>query len=234
MSARAAVLLVGSARPSGTSTSEALGRSLLRRLVAAGFAGRVFLVAHWRSDEALRELRDAVAAAEIFVLAAPLYEDSLPYLVVRAFEAIAADRTRPGAPPAPARFLAMVNCGFPEAAQTQTALDICRIFAAQAGFEPASALGLGGGETLHGRPPEALGWLARHVRRALDLTAQALLAGRPVPQKAVELMARPIVPAIGYLLVANHNWRREARRWGAESKLAARPYEPAAPGAAAS
>ncbi len=229
MSARRAVLLVGSAKPSGASTSEALGRSLLRRLEAGGIETRTFLVAHTRGDEALRELVDAIAGAELFLLASPMYVDSLPHLVVRAFEAIAAARTRPGTTPSPTRFLALVNCGFPEAAQTRTALDICRIFAAQARFELAGTLGLGGGETLHGKPPEALGWLARPVRRALDLTAEALLAGRPVPQKAVELMARPIVPAIGYLLVGNHNWRKEARRWGAESRLDARPYEPAPP-----
>ncbi len=229
MSARTAVLLVGSARPSGTSTSEALGRSLLRRLEPAGVEARVFPATRCLDDAGLRELVDAVAAAELFVLAAPLYEDCLPYLVVRAFEAIAADRTRPGATPAPTRFLAIVNCGFPEAAQTRTALDICRIFAAHARLELAGTLGLGGGETLQGKPPEALGWLARHLRRALDLTADALVAGRPVPQKAVELMARPVVPALGYLLVANHNWRKEARRWGAESRLNARPYAPAPP-----
>ncbi len=229
MSPRRAVLLVGSAKPSGTSTSEALGRSLLRRLEAGGVEARVFLFAHCRSDDALRELVDAVAAAEIFVLATPMYADSLPHLVIRAFETIAAARTRADAPRSSTRFLAIVNCGFPEAAQTQTALEICRIFADQARLELAGALGLGGGETLHGKAPEALGWLARHLRRALDLAADALLAGRPVPQKAVELMGRPIVPAIGYLLVSNHNWRKEARRWGAEAKLDARPYAPAPP-----
>ncbi len=226
MSART-VLLVGSARPSGTSTSEALGRSLLRRLEPAGEEAQVFLVARCRHEDELRALVDAVAAADLFVLATPMYVDSLPALVVRALETIAAARTRPGASPTPTRFLAIVNCGFPEAEQTRTALEICRIFAAQARLELAGALGLGGGETLHGKPPEALGWLARHVRRALDLTAEALLAGRPVPQKAVELMARPIVPAIGYVLIGSHNWRKEARRWGVESKLRDRPYEPA-------
>lgn len=229
MSARTAVLLVGSAKPAGTSTSEALGRSLLRRLETAGVATRVFLASHCRDDR-LQELVDAVAGAEIFVLATPMYVDALPYLVVRAFEAIAAARTRPGAPPpSPTRFLAIINCGFPETIQTQTAQDICRIFAAQARLELAGTLGLGGGETLRGQAPEQMGWLTRHVRRAFDLAAEALLAGRTVPEKAVELMARPIIPALGYVLVANYSWRKEARRWGAQGRLSARPYAPAPP-----
>lgn len=226
MSAPRAVLLVGSARPSGTSTSEALGRALLRRLEAGGAETRIFFASHCRSDERLAELVDAVGSCDMFVLATPMYVDALPYLVVRAFERIAAVRSRPGAaPPARPRFLAIVNCGFPESAQTRTALDICRLFAVQAQLELAGALGLGGGETLQGKAPESLGWLTRHLRRALDLAAAALLADRPVPEKAVELMARPIIPALGYVLVAERQWRKQARRWGVEAQMNARPYE---------
>ncbi len=223
------VLLVGSARPTGSSTSEALGRYLLRRLEAAGAASSVFHVSHCRHDAELSELASAVDAADVFILATPLYVDSLPFLVTRAFETIAARRTQPGAEPRPGtRFLALINCGFPEAAQTRTAQDICRIFARQARLQLAGTMGLGGGETLHGRAPESMGWLTRHLRRALDLAADALLAGRPVPEKAVELMARPLIPAIGYVLVANHNWRAQARRFGAQAHLDDRPYQAAA------
>ncbi len=219
------VLLVGSARPSGTSTSEALGRYLLQRLQGAGAESRVFQVSHCRHDEELSELVSAVDQADIFILASPLYVDSLPFLVTRAFETIAARRTHPAAEPRlGTRFLALINCGFPEATQTRTAQDICRIFARQARLELAGTLGLGGGETLQGRAPESMGWLARHLRRALDLAADALLRGQPVPEKAVELMARPLVPAIGYMLLGDRGWRQRARRFGAEARMGDRPF----------
>ena len=222
------VLLVGSARPTGSSTSEALGRYLLQRMQPAGVEQRVFHVSQCRRDEELSELVSAVEEADIFVLATPLYIDSLPFLVTRAFEAIADVRTLPSEEPRlGTRFLALINCGFPEAAQTRTAQDICRIFARQARLELAGTMGLGGGETLHGRSPESMGWLTRHLRRALDLAADALLAGRPVPEKAVELMARPLIPAIGYVLVANHNWRAQARRLGTLARLGEKPFEQA-------
>ncbi len=230
MSTRA-VLLVGSAKPTGTSTSEALGRYLVRRMELGGaMETRVFHVSHCRQDAELAELAAAVDRSDLFILATPLYVDTLPFLVTRALEVLAAARTRPGAAPRlGTRFVAVVNCGLPEAAQTRTAQDICRIFAHQARLELAGTLGLGGGETVQGRSPESMGWLARHVRRALDLTADALLAGGPVPQKAVDLMARPLIPAIGYMLLADRGWRKQARRFGTEAQLFDRPYEPTRP-----
>lgn len=221
-----ALLLVGSARPSGESTSEALGRYLLRRLEEAGTRTDVRLVAHCRGDGDLVELTAAIDAADLFVLATPLYCDSLPYLVTRAFEHIAAAR-RAAALKHATRFLAIINCGFPEAQHTATAQDICRAFARQAALDCIGTLGLGGGETIHGRAPDRMGWLARHVTRSLDLAAEAILAGRPVPGKAVELMARPLVPAIGYTLIGDLGWRRAARANGVEAQIDARPFRQA-------
>ena len=91
------------------------------------------------------------------------------------------------------RFVAVVNCGFPELEHTRTALDICRAFARQAGLAWTGGLGLGGGEAIGGRPLEELGGMTRHVRRGLDLAAAALLAGRPIPEEALALLSRPMI-----------------------------------------
>lgn len=222
-----AVLLVGSAPPRGSSTSEALGRALLARLETRGFAGEIFWAARCRG-ESLAELTRTLHAADIFILAAPVYVDSLPHLVTAAMEHIARERaSEPGA--RACRFVALLNCGFPEAAHTHVAQDICKLFAAAAGMPCTGTLGLGGGGALDGRPPDRLGWFARHVTRALDLTADALATGRPLPPKAVALMSRPLVPARGYTMIADRNWRLRARRHGVEGLLHARPYEQANP-----
>ena len=226
-SAPRVVLLVGSARPSGSSTSEALGRALLQRLERRGFQSDIFWAARTRGEESLAELTSAIAAADLFVLASPVYVDSLPHLVTAALEHVARARQPAGAPAC--RFVALLNCGFPEVAHTRVAQDICRLFAAAANMQCVGTLGLGGGGALDGRPPDRLGWFARHVTQALDLIGDALQAGRLVPAKAVELMARPLVPARGYTLIADMRWRRQARRHGVEELLHARPYEQAEP-----
>jgi hypothetical protein len=222
VSAPRALLLVGSARPRGTGNSEVLGTYLLARLGEGGMDGEVHHVSHYQRPERERALFEAVDAADLFILSTPLYVDSLPYLVTGCFERLAAHRARVQGGTDP-RFFAMVNCGFPELEHTRTALEICRVFARQAGFESAGGLGLGGGEALAGKPLESLGGMVRHVRRGLDLAAEALLDGQPVPEEAQALLARPIIPSRLYTLLGNIGWRRTARRLGTSRRLGDRP-----------
>ena len=83
------LLLVGSAKPSGRSTSEALAGYLAGRFDRAGAV--VSLLPVNRSRRAAEDERLAVAidAAELFMVITPLYVDSLPYLVTRSLETIA-------------------------------------------------------------------------------------------------------------------------------------------------
>jgi hypothetical protein len=217
-----AVLLVGSAKPAGTSTSEALGRYLCARLAEHGVVTTVLFVGRSPRANTESKLAAALTTADIFVLATPLYVDSLPYLVIRALEHVArtASTRRP-----PCRFAALVNCGFPEAVQCQTALDISRAFARRAGFEWAGGLALGEGGAIDGRPLEELGGLGRHVRAALDCAAAALAEGRPIPSTASEQLARRLMPARVYTFMGNLGWKWRAARNRVGSTLDATPFE---------
>lgn len=217
-----AILLVGSAKPAGESTSEALGRHLLDRLAEGDVTTSIVRVSHARRDDAERRLLEEVDASDLFVLSAPLYVDALPYLVTRALERIAARRAERSDPP-PGRFAAILNCGFPESRHTRTALDIARAFARRAGLEWAGGLGLGGGEAIGGRPLASVGRMGRNASRALDLAADALLEGRSIPLEAVDRMAKPLVPGRLYTAIAGRRWRRAAARHGVGDRLDARP-----------
>ena len=223
MNDRTALLLVGSAKPAGASTSEALGGYLLDRLAAHGYRTETAHVHRvLRSENRTAAFLEQVAGAGIFVLAAPLYVDGLPYLVVRALEIIAAQR--PGQPAADAPwFLAIANCGFPEAHHNRTALAICHEFAAEAGFRWAGGLALGGGGALAGRPLAQAGGMVRHAIRALDLAAESLAAGQPLPEEAIAAMEQPMMPARLYTLVGGLGWRMQALRNGAFLRLGATP-----------
>ena len=215
-----AVLLVGSAKPPGTSTSDVLGRYLLARLAERHVAAQVFFTGRSPSSRVERKLEAALADADLFVLATPLYVDSLPYLVTRALESIArTPRTTP------CTFAALINCGFPEAAQCETAIEIARAFARRAGFDWAGGLALGQGGAIDGRHLEDRGAMTRHVRAALDLAAAALLERSPIPSEAVSLMARPMMPAVVYTVIGNLGWKIQARKNGVSRRLGARPYD---------
>jgi hypothetical protein len=217
------LLLVGSARASGTSTSEALGSYLLARLAARGATTSTRFVSRSARGPRIRTLLDDVDAADLMVLATPLYVDALPSLVTAALEAIARHRTRQDQP-RPLRLVALLNCGFPEASQCDTALGICRSFARHAYVGWAGGMALGAGEVIAGRPLESLGRLARHPRAALDRAADALADGRGIPVAATELMARRLLPRRMYTSIATLSFLRTAHRHGALGKLAHRPF----------
>jgi hypothetical protein len=217
-----AVLLVGSAKPVGTSTSEALGRYLCARLAERGVATTLLFVGRSPHANAEPKLTAALTRADLFVLATPLYVDSLPYLVIRTLEHVA----RTSSPRQPlCRFTALINCGFPEAEQCRTALDIARAFARRAGLEWAGGLALSEGGAIDGRPLEALGGLGRQVRAALDCAAAALAEGRPIPSTASEQLARRLMPARVYTFMGNLGWKWRAARNRVGSTLDATPFE---------
>ncbi len=220
-----ALLLIGSAKPPGESSSELLAGYLGRQLEARGC--ELELVHVLRVSHRSEVLLDQLKRAQLLVLASPLYVDALPYLVVQAFERIAAARQALPGPP-PLRFAALINCGFPEPEQCATALEICRLFARDAGLDWAGGLALGQGGALgheRGRTLEQLDGRVRNVRAALELAAEALADGRDLPERAVELMARPILPRFMYMLMGNAGWVLAAAQRGALTQLGARPYE---------
>jgi hypothetical protein len=219
-----AVILIGSAKPAGESTSEALATYLAQRLGQQGVTTATMHVARaLRTETRAEELLQAVDAADLFVLAFPLYVDALPYLATEALERIAAHRqTEPS--PTQSAFLAIANCGFPEAQHNTTALAICQQFAEVAGFAWAGGLALGAGGAINGQPLAKAGGMVHNVAAALDLAAAALAEGESVPAETAALMARPFIPTRAYMLLGDIGWLRQARRNRVVTHLRARPF----------
>lgn len=222
-SKRLALLLVGSAKQP-KSTSDALGSYLLERLGEQGYQVEKLQIHHMlRTDAGRNTLLNATDRANIVVLAFPTYIDSLPAAVTKALELVAEHRRRKGN--FQQRFLAIANCGFPETQHNYTALEICRLFAREAGYSWVGGLALGGGEALNGQPLKEAGWRARNVVKALNVAAQAVTRDEVVPGEAVELMGKPIVPNWIYLLVGTFGWKQRARIYGSQEKLQDRPFQ---------
>jgi hypothetical protein len=125
-------------------------------------------------------------------------------------------------------FVAIANCGFPEAQHNATALAICRQFADDAGLAWAGGLALGEGGAINGQPLAKAGGMVHNVVAALDLAAAALAAGEPVPAEAVALMTRPFIPAWAYMLMGDVGWLVQAGQHRALTRLAQLPLAPTA------
>lgn len=217
------LLLVGSPRGLN-STSNALGGYLLEKFSGKGYeTEKIYIRSSINSEKGPGELLNAVRSADLIILASPLYADSLHTGVIKAMELITEDRgKRP--PEKKQRLLFISNCGFPEASQNSVAVSICKRFSKEAGFEWAGGLMLGGGESIGGRELNKIGGLARNVRRSLEMAADSLQRGEPLPEEAVLLMERPLVPHWLYAWIGNRGWRKRAKKEGCKTSLKNRPY----------
>lgn len=219
---RRAVLLVGSPRTK-KSTSGSLGSYLFEQLNTRGLETQTIQIyTSLYSQARMNALYEAIDNADLVVLAFPLHVDSLPAPVTSALEKLALHRKH-NQPPI--RFAAIANCGFPGANHNDTAIAICSEFARQTRFTWMGGLALGAGEGIvHGTPLNELDGRAIPIKASLDLAAQALAVGNPIPQSARELLAKPIIPNWMYTLQGQFGWRQVAKQYGMEKELKRQPY----------
>jgi len=221
---RTVAFVIGSAKAKSTSASENMTRALSARFEQQGVAVQIHFATDFLRDNKAAATAERVAAADLCMLVTPLYVDAFPALATHALECIAKAR---GVSPAPARFAALVNCGFPEPEHNRTALRIARHFAASAGFVWAGGLPLGGGGAINpGVPLDAQHGPAEHVKQSLDVTAQALASGDAIPAQAIDLMATSPLPDAVYRLAGDFGWRYQAYKNGlAQAALRSRPLD---------
>ncbi len=223
MSVRA-TLLIGSPR-GPKSTSDALGTYLLERLKEKGVSvNKVFIQQSLVSGLGIDTLLRDIEEADIIILASPLYADSHHSGVIAAME-LTREELKDKHQIKKHMMVAISNSGFPESSHNDLSLAISRRFALECGFEWAGGLALGGGESIGGRPLEEAGGLVRNVKKSLDLAAEALAKGEHLPQRAITLMAKPIIPRWVYLLIGNIGWVWKAKKSGCSERLDRRPYQ---------
>ncbi|MDP3538543.1 MAG: NAD(P)H-dependent oxidoreductase [Azonexus sp.] len=210
---RTATILIGSARPKGSSTSESLANELSAGLEQAGIRTTLVHAISFVKDGILAEKALAtILAGELLVVATPLYVDALPALVTRGLEQLA-EKCRDGKYPLRS-VVGLLNCGFPEASHNRSAVNILRIFSHECGLVWAGGLAMGAGEIIHGQPLANIRLVARAQIRALRRAASDLAGGQGISQTASDDMARPLLPAFLFRWLAPFKWIRMGRQHG--------------------
>ena len=224
-SIKRALLLVGSPR-TRKSTSNSLGGYLFDQLGKHNIQTEtIYIHTTMYSAERTKAMLDAVDAADLILLAFPLYVDSLPAPVMNALEHIASHRASQSETKPHQLFAAIANCGFPEPDHNATALAICANFAQLTGFEWADSLALGAGEGMvHGMPLNELDGRVNPLKKALDLSANSLARGMAIPSEAQALLAKPFVPGWLYRAMGVYGWSQQAKRYHAEKISKRQPY----------
>ena len=216
------LLLVGSPNKEH-STSYSLGSYLMERMKEHGAIIDVLFLIDATSDSGRMEgAIQKMMAADLVILAAPIYVDSLPSPVMKFMENAYAWRG-PGSL-AGKHILGIVNSAFPERVQSECGMRIMHEFALDLGLAWAGGLILPEGPMLGGQRLEDLGGTARRVKQALELTAKAIMTGNDTPKEAKDMMAKPMAPAWIYNMVANRRFRQRAAKNGAKSRMFDRPH----------
>jgi NADPH-dependent FMN reductase len=232
LSARRALLIVGSPKTAEPSTSSALGSFLLDCVAKRGWSTEsLTLRASLHRPEGESELLSAVERAGLVLLAFPLYVDALPHLMTKALTVIAAHRRTTGET-APQRLIAIVNSGFPETHQNSVALAICREFANQSGFQWAGGLAFGAGGMIGGQAltqPQRQGAPVKNVIAALEMTANSLAEELPIPAEVMKLITKNRIPfalwSRLYVLMGARGFKKVAAKNGVSKvDLLAQPY----------
>ncbi|MFP4354922.1 MAG: hypothetical protein ACLFUJ_07325 [Phycisphaerae bacterium] len=189
-----ALLLLGSPKPVG-STSLSLGNEILDHLHRRGWQKQVIRIgSHIQPHDRLQRLCETVDQADAIILSFGLYVDSPPAVVIRAMEEISAHRATLPEETREPKLLTLVNCGLAEAAHAAAAIPSTRLFANQARLDWIGGMAMGMSGMISGQPLRQIGPMTRHLRYALELAADAIDAGRAVPDEAVALMGRPLIP----------------------------------------
>ncbi len=139
---------------------------------------------------------DEIRSADDILLAFPLYTDGLPSVLMKALK----DMEEEGI--SGKRVHVLINCGFMEAEQNDTAIDMIKLFCRRNGHSFGSSLAIGSGEAFASEPS----LLRFMVSGKLKTLAKAIGSRKPVSLKA----ALPI-PKKMFIPASERFWLRKGK-----------------------
>lgn len=210
------------------STSVAIGSNFITQLENRGWQSEnISLYRAIKTEKLQTQMFRSIDSANLVVISFPLYVDCLPSGVIRGFELIHTHRISlangqksnhsPG-------FLAIINCGFPEAHHNHIALEICKVFAQRAHFTWHGGLSIGMGGVIGGQSLANRAKMAHNLIDALIMAAEALTNDQPIPSETYTLAAKPFMPPFLYARMGNLGWNMEAKQNGVRKQIKSRPF----------
>lgn len=172
---------------------------------------------------------EALNQADVFVFSFPLYVDGIPGHLLSCLAGLeeASFKNRE------IRVYGIVNCGFFEGIQAETALQVLENWCAKAGYVWESGVGVGGGGALAQMPKTKSGHGPREpVEKALKVLANAICARQtPENQQTQEIQRTQenqyvsvAFPRFLYKLAAQTGWRQMMKANGGKARdLGKRP-----------
>lgn len=156
-------------------------------------------------EAGVTELVSKVDSCDVLFLIFPLYIDSLPYNLIEALETVKKHHSGTDSTRHEKKVIAISHSGL-EANHNRVAIRICECFAKEMNYQFAGGLMLGNSALLNGCALTELERMTKQVQRALRLTVDAMAMGDAVPEKARELISKPMLPGPLWLYKILGNW----------------------------
>lgn len=224
-----AILLIGS--PKGKNSSSAsLGGYLLKKIEEYDItAETVHLHSEMSSEIKRYRFLEKIKEADIIILAAPLYVDTLPAKVIKALSLIVENKNKINAESANSKnsksLTVIVNCGFPEAEQNEIALKVYEQFAKEAHFKYLGGIAVGMGGAVSGKYLSEMGRMTENLIKGLDQAAEDIVRNEKLSDFVIENTAKPMISQKWlYTLVGDFSWKFQALKNGVYRKMNDQPY----------
>lgn len=229
MNAPKSVLLINGSPRCEKSNSRAIAKNLTDKLDKKGVkSSEATVVRLINTAQGRKKLLDLVDAADILVLATPLYVDSIPAFTIKAMELICSHR-KATSQPRRSMLVPVINCGFPEIEHMKIAVQIMQHFALESNLEWGGEVIVGMGAALNGELSDE-NKMTRNLIKGLGLASETLVQGQVISDEAKALIVKPFLP----LFVSkpmlrwfgSRVWNKQAKQNGAQDKMRAKPYAP--------
>jgi hypothetical protein len=222
MSKQNLVLLNGSPKGKG-GTSGSIGDFILSKISDENVKKEIHHVGKsLRNEEKWNNMVESLKNANSIILTFPLYWDSLPSHLIKAFENLYSIKEDLDRSP---NFYVIVNNGFPEPWHNEVAIEICKNFSKKMNFKWQGALNIGGGAAIAGRALEETGGMTYKLRETLEMASKAIENRESIPPKIKDRLSKPLYPPFFSLVFGCMGWRKQAKQKGAKTSLKAKPYK---------
>lgn len=136
---------------------------------------------------------DNIDKSDVIILIAPIYENSVPSIVLEFFETINENKDR--LTPKNRKMFAITNSGFPEIQASKSAITTCSLFARDMNFKWLGGIIVAPGTLIdHGE----LGKTYKKLISALNIIAEDICADREISKEVFKLTLKPFISPLIY------------------------------------
>lgn len=184
------VLIVVGSPKSKKGSSESIGDYVMDKLSKKGeHCSMIYL----RKEE---QQVECVDVSDTIVLLLPIYENSVPGLVVKFFETLYENRERLKSKPK--KLFVITNSGFPEVEANKAAIKTCELFAKEMGFEWMGGIGVAPGTLIDGKELEKTKKVYKKFMTSLNIIISAIINDESIPEEVYKLMSKSFMVPFFY------------------------------------